>query len=131
MFELTQTRLLVEDLARSRAFYTDVMGLCVGFESPIYVQLESPSGVSVGLFPRTAMAEAIGARRGEGAASSGDADRGVLVFRVADVDVAAAVLVERGAVQVGPPTDRREWGLRTAHFRDPDGHLIELIRRLE
>jgi catechol 2,3-dioxygenase-like lactoylglutathione lyase family enzyme len=27
--------------------------------------------------------------------------------------------------------DRPEWGIRTAHFRDPDGNLIEINQPLK
>lgn len=29
-----------------------------------------------------------------------------------------------------PATDRPDWGIRTAHFRDPAGNLIEIKQRL-
>jgi len=29
------------------------------------------------------------------------------------------------------PTDRSVWGIRTAHFRDPDGNLIEINHALK
>lgn len=127
VLKLDQVRILVDDLPRARRFYIEVLGLEIGFENRVYVQLESDSGVSIGLFGREAMADAIGTE-----ASTGDrSDRSVLIFRVEDVDAAAAELVERGAQQVSPPTDRPLWGLRTAHFNDPEGNLIELIHRLD
>jgi hypothetical protein len=36
------------------------------------------------------------------------------------------VLKARGAQFVADLTDRPDWGIRTAHLRDPDGNLIEL-----
>ncbi|CAM5234274.1 glyoxalase/bleomycin resistance/extradiol dioxygenase family protein [Streptomyces tanashiensis] len=52
-----------------------------------------------------------------------------LVLRVADVDEALALCLESGrprARRGRPP----EWGpgLRTAHLRDPEGHLIEPLQ---
>jgi catechol 2,3-dioxygenase-like lactoylglutathione lyase family enzyme len=34
-------------------------------------------------------------------------------------------------VDVGEPFDRRDWVIRGAHLRDPDGNLIELSNYLE
>ena len=129
MLVLDQARVLVNDLPRARAFYTEVLGLTVGFENPVYVQLEGGPGVSIGLYGRAAMADAVGAEKGEAPTRDGS-DRSALVFRVDSVDAAAAELVRRGAHQVAPPVDRPAWGLRTAHFRDPEGNLIELIQRI-
>ena len=50
-------------------------------------------------------------------------------FKVPDVGVAFAELVERGATPVTAPP-ARPWGQRTAYVRDPDGHLIELAQDL-
>jgi len=124
-----QARLLVEDLARARSFYTRVVGLRVGFENETYVELESDSGVSIGLFGRQAMAAALG--RAAVPLEPPEPDRVMLVFRVPDVDGVAREWLRQGAEQVAEPTDRPDWGLRTAHFRDPDGNLIELIQRLK
>jgi catechol 2,3-dioxygenase-like lactoylglutathione lyase family enzyme len=39
-------------------------------------------------------------------------------------------LKEKNAIIVTQPMDRPEWGLRTAHFRDPDGNLIEIFSNM-
>ena len=47
------------------------------------------------------------------------------VDRLDDVDAFCARLRARGVQMVTPPTDHVDWGVRTAHVRDPDGHKIE------
>ena len=49
-----------------------------------------------------------------------------LVFFVGDVDVACFKLKKRGVAFVTEPFDRPDWGIRVAHFRDPNGNLIEI-----
>jgi lactoylglutathione lyase len=129
MLEFTQARLLVDDLAACRGFYTDVLGLKVGFENSEYIEFSTPSGTSIGLYGIKDMAEAIGSSA-DPAVPRG-LDRGVIVFRVDNVDESAAELRRRGAEQVTAPADRPSWNLRTAHFRDPAGNLIELIANLK
>jgi catechol 2,3-dioxygenase-like lactoylglutathione lyase family enzyme len=47
---------------------------------------------------------------------------------VDDVDVVAAELGRRGVELLRGPEDR-PWGVRTASFRDPAGHVWEITRR--
>jgi uncharacterized glyoxalase superfamily protein PhnB len=55
----------------------------------------------------------------------GGGPRGLLAAAVQDVDAAYASLTARGAAFLRPPTDQ-PWGLRTAHFADPEGNLWEI-----
>jgi hypothetical protein len=45
---------------------------------------------------------------------------------VEDLDATVKKLRERGAQFVTEPKDQPNWGIRTAHLRDPDGNLIEI-----
>jgi predicted enzyme related to lactoylglutathione lyase len=47
------------------------------------------------------------------------------VLRVADVDASTGPALAHGGTRVTPPTDR-DYGLCSAHYRDPDGNLVEL-----
>jgi lactoylglutathione lyase len=49
-----------------------------------------------------------------------------LIMAVEDVDVIYQQLQARGVAFITEPIDHTNWGLRTAHFRDPDGNLIEI-----
>jgi uncharacterized glyoxalase superfamily protein PhnB len=55
--------------------------------------------------------------------------RSQLVAFVEDVDAIYADLVAQGVEFVREPTDRA-WGLRTAHFKDPDGNIWEIAQSL-
>ena len=51
-----------------------------------------------------------------------------LTIGVDDVDAACEVLASRGVELLNGPIDR-PWGLRTAAFADPDGHIWEVAAR--
>lgn len=119
--QLEFVRLLVGDLARSVAFYRDVLGLRLAFDDgENYASFDVTEGFSLSLFRHDLMAEAIGSDAPVGG------DRAVLVFASSDVDAEAERLAARGVEIVAPPTDRPDWGIRTLHLRDPDGHLVEI-----
>lgn len=114
--------IVVADLDRAVAFYTEVLGLPLGHRSGPFAQLAT--GVTrVALYEREAMASTLGV--GELRSPDPNAPGFELGFKVDDVDAAYAELVAAGAEPTTPPTDR-PWGQRTAYVRDPDGHLIEL-----
>lgn len=122
----THLRLLVDDFTACFRFYRDTLGLPVryGAEDETYAEFKTDA-VHVALFRRDLMARVTGTDD-PGAAAGARDDRAVLVLRVDDVDSAAAALSARGVVFDTGPEDRKAWGCRTAHFRDPDGNLLEL-----
>ena len=52
-----------------------------------------------------------------------------VVLLVADVDVIAAGLRERGVALLADPVDR-PWGHRTLHVADPDGFIVEFAQEI-
>jgi lactoylglutathione lyase len=58
------------------------------------------------------------------------APRVVLAAGVEDVDAAYEELKAMGVTFLRPPTDQ-PWGLRTAHFADPEGNLWEINHSIE
>jgi catechol 2,3-dioxygenase-like lactoylglutathione lyase family enzyme len=63
-------------------------------------------------------------------ASVADREAGVrfqFTVRVDDVDATCAELTTRGARLLNGPTDR-PWGVRTASFMDPGGHIWEIAQ---
>ena len=126
---LTNVRLLVADYQTCFRFYRDVLGFDVawGDEGGQYAEFKTRDGV-VALYKRELMAEAVGMT--EKAADADAQDRAALIFEVEDVDGACEQLRAQGVALVTQPQDRPDWGVRTAHFRDPDGSLIELCREL-
>lgn len=113
--------LFVEDLAAAKAFYQAIFDLPVHFEDPDSVVFAFGSTL-VNLLDVRAAPELVAP------AAVGVPDAGVrsqLTIEVADVDAAAAEAVSRGAVLLNGPMDR-PWGVRTAAFQDPGGHVWEL-----
>jgi len=45
---------------------------------------------------------------------------------VKDIETSVDELREKGVVFINEIHDRPDWGIRVAHFRDPDGNLIEI-----
>jgi catechol 2,3-dioxygenase-like lactoylglutathione lyase family enzyme len=125
----TYTRLLVSDFPACFRFYRDVLGLTPSFgeEEGTYADFDAGS-IAIALFARQEMADAVGA--GNLAVRSDAQDRVALIFNVDDVDAVSAELASRGVDFVNQPRDRRDWGGRVAHFRDPDGTLIELFQSI-
>jgi len=126
----THVRLLVSDYGRSFRFYRDVLGFAVewGDEASGYADFGTGGG-SMAIYGRQAMAEAIG--DGKMPADAFHQDKAALIFEVLCVDDVYRQLKEKGIVFVAEPIDHQDWGVRTAHFRDPDGLLIEINHPLE
>ena len=117
--------LFVEDPARSKSFYERVFGL-----SPIYEDEASAAfrfeGMIVNLLESSAARELIvpAAVAGPEAGS-----RFQLTIWVDDADAACAELADRGVELLNGPMNR-DWGMRTASFTDPDGHVWEIAQEL-
>ena len=56
---------------------------------------------------------------------AGAGSRMQFTLEVADVDATTAQLTARGANLLNGPVDR-PWGIRTASFQDPAGHIWEI-----
>jgi lactoylglutathione lyase len=113
--------LFVEDLAAARTFYGDAVGLTVVYEddSSFVVRLGS---TLVNLLQVAAAQELI---EPAAVAPSDSGARVVLTVQVEDVDAVCAQLAQRGVQLLNGPLDR-PWGIRTASFQDPAGHIWEL-----
>ncbi len=128
--EFSRVRVLTLDFDRSWKFYRDVLGLTPvpGHGAPPYGEFASGSGAMMSIFDRTLMAESVGLEPGR---PDPRATGGSLInFETTDVDAFARRLEQMGVPLVAPPTDRPVWQLRTVHFRDPDGNLIEVFSGL-
>jgi lactoylglutathione lyase len=74
------------------------------------------------------MAEAVGTAAKPAQAEC--QDRVAMIFQVKDVDEVYRRLKDKGVTFINPPLDRPDWGIRAAHFRDPDGNLLEIYTDL-
>jgi catechol 2,3-dioxygenase-like lactoylglutathione lyase family enzyme len=131
--------LAVADLERALAFYRDGLGL----ESPGIIGTEfegdenSPAGavamfnlqsdLLLALYPRSELAK--DANIPLGPPKTGEFSIGHSVATRAEVDALLSAAEAAGAIL----TDRaheRPWGIYSGYFRDPDGHLWEILSSL-
>lgn len=121
----THTRLLVDRFRETFVFYRDVLGFHVvyGDETGPYAEFRT-TRITLALFDRHDMAESV--KYPVPTKRDTQQPKLCLTFDVPDVDKLFGVLKERGATVVAEPTDRTVWMVRTAHFADPEGNLIEI-----
>jgi catechol 2,3-dioxygenase-like lactoylglutathione lyase family enzyme len=125
--KLGYVRLLVRDFDGCVAFYRDKIGLPVAMHIEHAKFAEFQTGeTALELYDRGQMADIAG--RSTASDPDGAVDRVLLTFQVDDVDAAYEELRAKGVAFDVPLTDRPDWGARTAHFRDPDGNLLELFQ---
>lgn len=117
--------LFVEDLERSKVFYQEVFGLSVFFEDENSAVFKFENTL-INLLKIPAARDLI---EPGAVASPGAGSRFQLTIPVDDVDAACAELKARGVELLNGPMDR-PWGIRTASFTDPGGHIWEFAQPL-
>ena len=128
--------LAVDDLERSHRFYRDGLGLesrgIVGTEfvgdernaAGAVAMFKLHGDVYFNLYPRAELAKDASVpleAHGSGAFSLGQ-----LVATRQEVDDLLRAAEAAGATLTAPPRER-PWGIYSGYFRDPDGHLWEVI----
>jgi lactoylglutathione lyase len=117
--------LFVEDLESSKSFYEEVIGL-----SKLYEDEDSAvfkfSNTLINLLKIPAARELI---EPGVVASPRAGSRFQMTIPVDDVDIACAELKARRVELLNGPMDRA-WGIRTASFTDPSGHIWEFAQPL-
>ena len=115
--------LFVEDLEEAKRFYGDTFGLPVVFED------ENSAVFKFGetLVNLLKVSEAPSLVTPAGVASPEAGVRFQFTLEVDDVDAMCDELKARGVELLNGPMDR-PWGIRTASFRDPGGHIWEIAR---
>lgn len=113
--------LVQEDLESARAFYVRV------FELPVVYEDENSAvfrfgGTLVNLLRASVASEAVAPAE---VAPRAAGQRVLFTLDVDDVDAMCERLAARGMRILSGPVDR-PWGIRTASFEDPGGHLWEL-----
>jgi catechol 2,3-dioxygenase-like lactoylglutathione lyase family enzyme len=117
--------LFVEDLDRSKLFYQKVFGLPVHFEDDNSAVFRFENTL-INLLQISAARDLIA----PGAVAELEAgSRFQLTIPVSDVDAACAELEARGVELLNGPMNR-PWGIRTASFTDPGGHIWEIAQPL-
>jgi catechol 2,3-dioxygenase-like lactoylglutathione lyase family enzyme len=128
--------LAVDDLERALAFYREGLGLeSPGIGGAEFVGDDQNPGGAVAMFTlggglilslygRGDLAKDAGIPIGP--PTTGAFSLGHAVPSREAVDALLATAVAAGAEAMGEPHDR-PWGIYSAYFRDPDGHLWEVI----
>lgn len=120
----------VDDLERSLRFYRDGLGLVtqgiIGqqFEHGAVAFFELQSGLKLAIWPRKSIAHDAGIA--VDAASATELTLGHNLASRAEVDAVMKQARAAGATIVKPATDTF-WGGYAGYFKDPDGHLWEVL----
>jgi len=115
--------LFVEDLQAAKQFYLQAFGLPVEFEDNNSAVFKFGQ-VMINLLKTSEAKELVEPAR---VADREAGSRFVFTIQVEDVDAMCAELRERGVELLNGPMDR-PWGIRTASFVDPGGHIWEIAR---
>lgn len=130
----------VADLERALEFYRDGLGLetrgVIATEFPgdevnaagAIVMFELRGGLILSLYPRTELAK--DAKVPLGPQKTGEFSIGQTVATKAEVDAVLAQAQAAGATITDRP-HQRPFGVYSGYFRDPDGHLWEIIWKAE
>jgi hypothetical protein len=128
--------LAVDDLERALTFYRDGLGLptegVVGEEyagsdtepAGAVAMFKLDGGLVLALYPRGELAK--DARIPRTAPASGEFSIGHIVGERSEVDALLARAQAAGAT-LTDEAHERPWGIYSGYFRDPDGHLWEII----
>jgi catechol 2,3-dioxygenase-like lactoylglutathione lyase family enzyme len=123
--DIDAVTLFVEDLEAAKRFYREVFGLSVFFESDDSAVFKFANTL-VNLLAETSATELIGPAL---VAPRESGSRVQFTIEVDDVDAMCQELTARGAELLNGPMDR-PWGVRTASFTDPGGHVWEIAHSL-
>ena len=115
--------LFVEDLDAAKRFYQEVFGLPVHFEDPNSAVFRFGDT----LINVLEISEAHGLISPGIGAPLGSGSRVQCTIDVEDVDAMCEVLERKGVELLNGPMDR-PWGVRTASFTDPAGHIWEIAQ---
>lgn len=117
--------LFVEDMEAAKRFYREVFDLPVAFEDDNSAVFNFGNTI-INLLTDTAARDLI---EPAAVASREAGSRLQLTIQVEDVDALCAELAARGVELLNGPMDR-PWGVRTASFRDPGGHIWEIAQKI-
>jgi catechol 2,3-dioxygenase-like lactoylglutathione lyase family enzyme len=112
------------DFPKSFKFYHETLKMPVlyGDVHGPYAEFGEAGGMSVSIFQRELMHHVL---ESEGNVSN-PTDEVVLIFKAEGSVDSDSTTISASAPRLIGPTDRADWGVRTAHFRDPEGLLVEV-----
>lgn len=113
--------LVTEDLVASDAFYGSTLGLPKVFGDEVS-SVYMAGNTAINLLASSQWNELIAPAK-VGSASQGV--QALFTLRVGNVDAIVAALEAKGITILNGPIDR-PWGVRTASFTDPSGHVWEI-----
>jgi lactoylglutathione lyase len=115
--------LFVDDLESAKQFYRRVFGLPVDYEDDSSAVFKFGNTL-INLLKTSAAGELI---EPASIANREAGSRFVFTIHVDDVDAMCAELSAHGVKLLNGPMDR-PWGIRTASFMDPGGHIWEIAK---
>lgn len=119
--EIRAITLFNEDLESAKHFYMKVFGLSIVFEDANSCVFKIGATL-INLLKITSAGELIEPAK---VASNDNGSRSVFTLEVEDVDEMCEKLKSHGVTLLNGPMDR-PWGIRTASFVDPGGHIWEI-----
>lgn len=124
--EINCIRLLVTDFDKCFNFYSETLKLKVswGKLGGDYASFDAGSAFGFSLFKSDIMAEVIG--NDNKSMPQNHREKSLLVFSVNNVDQTYMELKNRGVKFINKPVDKTGWGMRVAHFYDPENNLLEI-----
>jgi catechol 2,3-dioxygenase-like lactoylglutathione lyase family enzyme len=123
--EVGAITLFTEDLESSKLFYQEVFGLPTAYEDDNSAVFNF-GNTAVNVLKVSAAPELVNPGT---VASRESGSRIVLTIGVDDVNAVCAELAKRGVELLNGPMNR-PWGIRTASFTDPGGHIWEIAQDL-
>ncbi|MEJ5961558.1 VOC family protein [Pedobacter immunditicola] len=129
--KFSNIRLLVTDFDRCFTFYNDILGLACSWGKPgenfASFDIGIPSGLAI--FKAELMSQATD--NSDATKNEILQDKSAIIIEVEDVNETFENLKGKGLVFLTEPKDMPAWGIRVAHFRDPENNLIELFSELQ
>jgi len=122
--QIDYTMVVVSDMTRSVAFYRDILGIPLKFESPDWTEFLT-GATTLALHGGGLTSDPVA--QGNGDKYAGTCSIG---FNVEDVDATYETLKAKGARFVMPPTQREGEGIKLAVCIDPDGLPIAFAQTI-
>jgi len=115
--------LFTEDLDESKKFYEKVFDLSLVFEGDTSAVFKIGETL-INLLKISSADELVTPAK---VGSPNDGTRMIFTVGVDDVDAMCQKLIAQGVELINGPMDR-PWGVRTASFKDPGGHIWEIAK---